>query len=378
MVLPGATLGVLGGGQLGRMFVLAASAIGYRVFVLDPDPSSPAGEIAHQHLQAAYDDGDALDRLASECSVITTEFENVPSGALEQLQDCCRVCPGANAVGIAQSRVREKQYVQSLGISCTPFQPVTSEQDIEQAFENMGPDLILKTARFGYDGRGQAVVRDFRQAAQAWQDLNEVECILEQRIDLQTEISCVLARSSMGVTDFFPVAENVHRNGILFTSTVPAGVDEDIQRAACSHAQSIADALDYCGVLALEFFLDQHGKLFFNEMAPRTHNSGHYTIDACYTSQFEQQVRVVCGLPLGSSRAHSAVTMVNLLGDLWEPCEPSWDQIMQDNRVKLHLYGKKQARPGRKMGHFCVLGAPGEETRPRAEQLYSRLHCAQV
>ena len=378
MVLPGATLGVLGGGQLGRMLVLAATAIGYRVCVLDPDPSSPAGEIAHQHLQAAYDDGDALDRLASECSVITTEFENVPAGVLEQLQGCCRVCPGAHAVEIAQSRVREKQYVQSLGISCTPFQPVTSEQDIEQAFENMGPDLILKTARFGYDGRGQAAVRNFRQAVQAWQALNGVECILEQRIDLQTEISCVLARSSTGATDFFPVAENVHRNGILFTSTVPAGVDEDIQRAACSHAQSIADALDYCGVLALEFFLDQHGKLFFNEMAPRTHNSGHYTIDACYTSQFEQQVRVVCGLPLGSSRAHSAVTMVNLLGDLWEPCEPSWDQIMQDSRVKLHLYGKKQARPGRKMGHFCVLGALGEDTRPRAEQLYSRLHGAQV
>ena len=373
MIVPGATLGVLGGGQLGRMFVHAATAMGYRVIVLDPDSSSPAGDIAHLHLKAAYDDSHALDRLVRECSVITTEFENVPAEVLGRLQNGCRVYPAANAVEIAQSRVREKRYVQSLGIPCTPFQPVDSERDIEQAFEVMGPDLILKTSRFGYDGKGQAWVQNPEQAVQAWRDHDRVACVLEKKIDLETEISCVLARSSAGETGFFQVAQNEHRDGILFTSTVPAQVNEEIQQLARSHAQKIAQELDYCGVLALEYFVDRQGCLFFNEMAPRTHNSGHYTIDACYTSQFEQQVRAVCGLPLGSSMMHSAVTMVNLLGDLWQPHEPCWDRIMQDTRVKLHLYGKKQARPGRKMGHFCLLAPLGEDTRVRAEQLFSKL-----
>lgn len=373
MVSPGATLGMLGGGQLGRMFVHAATAMGYRVIVLDPDSSSPAGEIAHLHLQADYDDARALDGLAQECSVITTEFENVPAAALGHLQNSCHVYPSARAVEIAQSRIREKQYAQSLDIPCTPFQPVGSEQDIKQAFENMGPNLVLKTVRLGYDGKGQAAVHSTEQAIRAWQDLDRVECILEQKIDLKTEISSVLARSSAGETSFFPIAENVHRDGILFTSTVPAHVDEGIQRLARSHAQRIAEDLDYCGVLATEYFVDKNYDLFFNEMAPRTHNSGHYTIDACYTSQFEQQVRAVCGLSLGSSRMHSAATMVNLLGDLWQQREPCWDKIMQDTHAKLHLYGKKQARPGRKMGHFCVLAPPGEDTRARAEQLFLKL-----
>ncbi len=377
MVFPGATLGVLGGGQLGRMFVHAATAMGYRVIVLDPDLSSPAGEIAHLHVQAGYDDARALDRLVQECSVITTEFENVPAEVLGHLQEKCCVYPRANAVEIAQSRVREKQYVQSLGISCTPFQPVDSERDIKVAFDDMGTDLVLKTARFGYDGKGQAVVQNVEQAVRAWQDLDRVECILERKIDLKAEISCVLARSSSGEMDFFRVAENVHQNGILFTSTVPASVDEDIQRLACTYAQKVVEELDYCGVLALEYFVDRQGVLFFNEMAPRTHNSGHYTIDACYTSQFEQQVRAVCGLSLGSTKMHSAVTMVNLLGDLWQQREPCWDKILRDNCVKLHLYGKKLARPGRKMGHFCVLAPPGEDTRYKAKQLFQRLQNGQ-
>ncbi|MXY15304.1 MAG: 5-(carboxyamino)imidazole ribonucleotide synthase [Proteobacteria bacterium] len=373
MVLPGATLGMLGGGQLGRMFVHAATAMGYRVIVLDPSPASPAGEIAQVHLQADYDDERALDELARECSVVTTEFENVPAQALQYLQGECRVYPSPDAVGIAQSRIREKQHVQSLGIPCTAFQPVCSDQDIRQAFEKIGSDLILKTARFGYDGKGQATVGSIDQAIEAWEGLDKAECILEKRIDLQTEISSVLARSSAGETSFFGIAENVHRNGILFTSTAPASVDEAIQDLARSHASKIAEDLDYCGVLAIEYFVDKSNNLYFNEMAPRTHNSGHYTIDACYTSQFEQQVRAVCGLSLGSTVAHSAVTMVNLLGDLWQRGEPRWNDLIEDTCVKLHLYGKTQARPGRKMGHFCVLAPPGENTRDRAEQLFSRL-----
>lgn len=373
MVLPGATLGMLGGGQLGRMFVHAATAMGYRVTVLDPSPDSPAGEIAHSHLQADYTDEQALDALARECAVVTTEFENVPAQVLQYLRDGCCVYPSPEAVSVAQCRIREKQYARSLDIPCTAFQPVRSDRDIRQAFEEIGADLILKTDRFGYDGKGQVCVSSVEQAMEAWKGLDQAECILEKRIDLRTEISCVLARSSSGETSFFTIAENLHRDGILFTSTVPAGVDEATQDLARSHARKIAEDLDYCGVLAVEYFVDQGNTLYFNEMAPRTHNSGHYTIDACYTSQFEQQVRAVCGLSLGSAAAHSAVTMVNLLGDLWQPAEPRWGDLMEEPSVKLHLYGKKQARPGRKMGHFCVLAPPGEDTRARAEQLFSRL-----
>ena len=373
MILPGATLGMLGGGQLGRMFVHAATAMGYRAIVLDPNPSSPAGEIAHSHLQAAYDDERALVKLSQECSVITTEFENVPAEVLERLQRDCRVYPSADAVNIAQNRIKEKQYAQSLGIPCTPFQSVHSEQDIEQAFEKIGADLILKTARFGYDGKGQVSVHSPEQAIQTWKGLDRVECILEKEIDLQTEISSVLARSSTGEMIFFEIAENVHRNGMLFTSTVPASVDEATQNQARCHAKKIAEDLNYCGVLATEYFIDKSNNLYFNEMAPRTHNSGHYTIDACYTSQFEQQVRATCGLSLGSPITHSAVTMVNILGDLWQHGEPRWNDIMEDIHVKLHLYGKKKARIGRKMGHFCVLAPLGGDTRARAEQLLSKL-----
>ena len=373
MILPGSTLGMLGGGQLGRMFTHAATAMGYRVAVLDPSPSSPAGEIAHLHLQADYEDKQALSKLAKECAVITTEFENVPAEVLEHLQNDCRVYPAAGAVGIAQSRIREKRFAQSLGIPCTAYHPVSSKQDIEQAFKEIGPDLILKTDRFGYDGKGQVVVKNAEQAIQAWKDLGAVECILEKEIDLQTEISSVLARSSIGEISHFEVAENIHRKGILFTSTVPAHVDEATRQLARHHAQKIAEDLDYCGVLATEYFIDRNNDLYFNEMAPRTHNSGHYTIDACYTSQFEQQVRAICGLSLGSAVTHSAVTMVNLLGGLWQEGEPRWCDIIDDPHVKLHLYGKQQARPGRKMGHFCVLAPPGEDTLVRAERLYSKL-----
>ena len=356
MILPGATLGMLGGGQLGRMFVHAATAMGYRVIVLDPNSSSPAGEIAHLHLQAKYDDAHSLNALAQECAVVTTEFENVPAEVFEHLEKTCLVSPSAHALELAQDRIKEKQFAQSLSIPPTPFYAVSSEKDINYAFSESSMPMILKTTRLGYDGKGQAVVKTAQECLEKWSELDNVDCVLEEKISLKSEVSVVLARSTAKELSFFPVAENVHRDGILFTSTVPAKVSEDIQNLAKSYAQKIAEELDYLGVLAVEFFIDNEGELFFNEMAPRTHNSGHYSMDACYTSQFEQQVRAICGLPLGDSNAHSAVTMVNVLGDLWNSKgqQPDWSRILNDN-VKLHLYGKHQARPGRKMGHFNYL-----------------------
>ena len=373
MIAPGATLGMLGGGQLGRMFLQAATAMGYRVIVLDPNTASPAGEIAHLHIQAQYDDAHSLKALAQACSVITTEFENVPAEVLKHLEENCLVCPSSIAVKTAQNRLTEKNYAQSLEIPVTPFHAVTSEQDITQIFGEFNQTLILKTASFGYDGKGQSVVDSQQQAIDAWKNSGMVESILEQKIELAAEISVVLARSTNTEIAYFPVAENVHQNGILHTSTFPALVDEKIQERAKAYTRAIAEDLNYCGVMAVEYFVDKNGKLYFNEMAPRTHNSGHYTIDACYTSQFEQQVRAICGLPLGDSNAHSAVTMVNLLGDLWSPQQPNWTKIMSNKNVKLHLYGKKDALPGRKMGHYCVLAPLGENTLSKAEELFSSL-----
>jgi 5-(carboxyamino)imidazole ribonucleotide synthase len=374
MILPGATLGMLGGGQLGRMFVHAATSMGYRVIVLDPSSSSPAGEIAHLHLQAKYDDAHSLKALAQECSVITTEFENVPAEVFEHLEKTCLVSPNARALELAQDRIKEKQFAQSLNIPPTPFYTVSNVQDIEQAFSDLSSPMILKTTRLGYDGKGQAVVNTAQECIDQWNKLDKVECVLEKKITLKSEVSVVLARSTAKELSFFPVAENVHKDGILFTSTVPANVSEDIQNLAKSHAQKIAEDLDYCGVLAVEFFVDDDGNLFFNEMAPRTHNSGHYTMDACYTSQFEQQVRAICGLPLGNPEAHSAVTMVNVLGDLWniQGEQPNWSRILTDN-VKLHLYGKHQARVGRKMGHFNYLAEQEMDTLANAEKAFLML-----
>ncbi len=373
MILPGATLGMLGGGQLGRMFVHAATSMGYRVIVLDPNSSSPAGEISHLHLQANYDDAHSLKALAQECAVITTEFENVPAEVFEYLEKTCQISPSARALELAQDRIKEKQFAQSVDVPPTPFHSVNNEEDIQKAFKALDAPLILKTTRLGYDGKGQAFVNSVQECIQRWNDLANVECVLEKKIDLTGEVSVVLARSVHNEISFFPVAENIHKDGILFTSTVPATVNEELQNLARSYTQKIAEALDYVGVLAVEFFIDSKGNLFFNEMAPRTHNSGHYTIDACYTSQFEQQVRAICGLPLGNSTCHSAVTMVNLLGDLWKPEQPDWSKIMLGNHIKLHLYGKKEARPGRKMGHFSVLGTLGSDTLNKAHELFSML-----
>lgn len=349
-----ATLGMLGGGQLGRFFVQAAHDLGYRVWVLDPDPSSPAGRIADRHLAAAYDDRVALDALATGCAAVTTEFENVPAPSLEYLARSVRVRPSAAAVAVCQDRIAEKIFLRDQHLPHGPFAVIRSEQDLAAAPAVLFPG-ILKVARFGYDGKGQARVTTRDDALAAWRQLGGEACVLEALLPLDCEVSVVLARDATGVAACFPIAENSHRHGILDVSIVPARISTALSDSARQCALRIAAALDYIGTLGVEFFISR-GVLYVNEMAPRPHNSGHYTLDACATSQYEQQVRALCGLPLGSPALTSPVVMVNLLGDLWSAGEPKWSELLSRPDLRLHLYGKHEARPGRKMGHFTVLG----------------------
>jgi 5-(carboxyamino)imidazole ribonucleotide synthase len=359
---PGQFLGLLGGGQLGRMFCAAAQAMGYRVMVVDPAATdeSPAASVADRHLQADYLDEEALDQLSAHCVAVTTEFENVPAQALARLAQSCAVSPDANAVSVAQNRLAEKAFAVSCGVPVAPHAAICSPDDITPALEALLPG-ILKTARLGYDGKGQVRVSSLAQLQAAFSDLKGVECVLEKRLNLALELSVIVARNRAGQCDTFPIAENSHRDGVLDVSVVPGRVPPAIAAQAADIARTMATKLNYVGVLCIEFFLLDDGQLLVNEMAPRPHNSGHYSIDACVTSQFEQQARILAGLPLGSTRQHSPAVMVNLLGDLWfEPesttaREPDWAGILRMPEVKLHLYGKTEARPARKMGHItCV------------------------
>lgn len=369
MILPGATLGVLGGGQLGRMFTSAALTMGYEVIVLDPDPQSPAGHIASKHIAADYTDAEALNALAHRCAAVTTEFENVPAAALETLARRCIVRPDAKAVAIAQDRILEKTFLHDHGFATAPFAIVRSAADVRAALGNVGLPAILKVARLGYDGKGQVRIDNADNALRAWDAVKHEPCILEQLLPLDTEVSIVLARGADGAIACWPVGENKHRNGILDVTLVPARISTSVARDAETLAQQIAIKLDYAGVMAVEFFVS-HGILRVNEIAPRPHNSGHFTLDACVTSQFEQQVRALCGLPLGETRLLSPVAMGNLLGDLWrEGRAPSWSSLLAQANVKLHLYGKRQARPGRKMGHFNVLAATAEQALAQAHAI---------
>ncbi len=355
MILPGATIGMLGGGQLGRMFTTAARILGYKVIILEPDPHSPAAHFADEHIEAPYDDQQALVELGEKCDVITTEFENIPAITLEKLTEYCPVHPAAAAVKIAQDRRVEKAFILECGLLPVPYGTIETHSDIATAAKKVTFPAILKNARFGYDGKGQQVINSADDIEIAFKEANQVPCVLEQRIDLDCEISVILGRNQNGESQCFPVAENLHRDGILFQSIVPARVDESIAKAAQTAAIRLADKLDYIGVLAVEFFVTNQGELLVNEIAPRTHNSGHYSLDACITSQFEQQVRMVCGLPFGDTRLLSPVVMTNMLGDLWGNSQPRWDILLKSPASKLHLYGKQQARAGRKMGHYCTL-----------------------
>ncbi len=367
-ILPPSWIGILGGGQLGRMFTSAAREMGYEVMVLDPDPHSPAGSLASEHLCADYRDPSALDRMAAQCAVITTEFENIPAEALDRLAHSCPVHPSADALAVAQNRIREKRFIRELGLPTSPFISLQQDSDLQRLDQVVYP-AILKTATLGYDGKGQIVCADAEAARRGYAELG-VPCVLEQKIDLALELSVVLGRDTRGRSRCFPLAENRHAGGILDVSLVPAAVDEALAAQARDAATRIADGLDYIGVLAVEFFVSSDGELLVNEIAPRPHNSGHFTQDACHCSQFELQLRMICGLPAGNLQLQTPAAMLNLLGDLWpEQGEPDWASVLEIEDACLHLYGKKQARSGRKMGHINCLAASRQQAEQSVEHL---------
>jgi 5-(carboxyamino)imidazole ribonucleotide synthase len=375
-LLPGATgtdgrpvtLGVMGGGQLGRMFVQSAQSMGYFTAVLDPDKTSPAGLVAHYHIDAEYLDEQGLAQLMQRCAAITTEFENVPAPALYTLGAHRPVSPSAESVAICQDRAEEKRHFMKSGVPCAPFAVIESEADLAQIDARLLPG-ILKTSRLGYDGKGQIGVADRAALAAAWSALKQVPCVLEQRLPLQLELSVIVARGADGAVVHLPVQQNLHRDGILAVTQVPApDISADLQQRAIESARRLAQEMRYLGVLCVEFFVLQDGSLVANEMAPRPHNSGHYSIDACDVSQFDLQVRCMAGLPLPTPRLHSSAVMINLLGDLWfdergEERTPPWNDVLALPGAHLHLYGKAGARRGRKMGHLTITGADAASAR---------------
>jgi 5-(carboxyamino)imidazole ribonucleotide synthase len=344
--------------------------MGYRVMVLDPDPHSPAGLIADEHLIAGYHDPAAVIRMEKECAAVTTEFENVPADTMAHLAQALPVRPSSAAVAICQNRLVEKNFLRKHKLPHASYAEVFTATDITAAPDLLFPG-ILKVARFGYDGKGQMRVANREEAMSAFHKMNDEPCVLEQMLSLDYEVSVVLARDAEGNVKCFPVAENSHRHGILDVTIVPARMGPCSGGDAQELANIVAREMDYVGVLAVEFFVSR-GRIYVNEMAPRPHNSGHYTIDACAVSQYEQQVRALCGLPLGDGKMHSAAVMVNLLGDLWfagnmdEAREPEWQQLFAVPNLRLHLYGKREARPGRKMGHFTVIGSDPEQVQNTA------------
>ena len=366
-IAPGATLGVLGGGQLGRMFVHAAQQLGYRTAVLEPDAASPAAQLAHEHVRTRYDDADGLARLAQGCAAITIEFENVPATALAALASERPVAPSANAVAICQDRAAEKAAFTRAGVACAPHALIAAAGDAARVDSSLFPAL-LKTSRLGYDGKGQRHVATQAALADALDAFGGAACVLEKRLSLAGEISVIVARGRDGEVVHLPPQENVHRDGILAITRVPAVAASAVQqREAVALAIRMAEFLDYVGVLCVEFFLLEDGALIANEMAPRPHNSGHYSIDACDVSQFELQVRTLVGAPLCAPRLHSPCVMLNLLGDLWfgeasaEAVEPPWQRLLALAGVHLHLYGKAEPRRGRKMGHVTITASSADE-----------------
>jgi 5-(carboxyamino)imidazole ribonucleotide synthase len=384
MLLPGAvvngqpvTLGVMGGGQLGRMFVHAAQAMGYFTVVLDPDPASPAGLVSHHHIQTDYLDEQGLAQLMQRCTAITTEFENVPAPALLTLGAHRFVAPGADAVAIAQDRAAEKAHFVKCGVPVAPHAVIETEAQLQAVTGDLLPG-ILKTARLGYDGKGQVRVKTQAELARAWDELKRVPCVLEKMLPLKDECSVIVARGGDGQCVHFPVQRNIHRDGILAVTEVYEGaVPAVLAQQAVAAAKAIAEGLQYVGVLCVEFFVLEGGQLVVNEMAPRPHNSGHYTLDACDQSQFDLQVRTLAGLPLTQPRQHSAAIMLNVLGDLWPEAmasgpdarsTPDWDRVLALPGTHLHLYGKLSARKGRKMGHLNITAATPQAARAVALQ----------
>ncbi|MGI4790636.1 MAG: 5-(carboxyamino)imidazole ribonucleotide synthase [Janthinobacterium lividum] len=355
-ILPGATLGILGSGQLGRMFTLSARSLGYRVHTFSPDTDTPTGQVADLEVAAAYDDLEAVREFARAVDVVTFEFENVPAETAAAVAAIVPVRPGGSVLHIAQNRKREKEFLSSHGFPCAPFRLVTSLNELEAALKTIGTPSILKTAGFGYDGKGQVRLKNASEAADAWTALGGSECVLEGFIDFEREISVVAARGLDGSFAHYGAIENAHKDGILDISVCPLPhIEPNTAAQAVEITQAICEVLNVVGVLCVEFFVTTDGSLIVNEMAPRPHNSGHLTIEAHATSQFEQQVRAVCGLPLGSTQLLRPAAMANLLGEVWENGTPDWVSALAIPNVALHLYGKEQARPGRKMGHLTAL-----------------------
>jgi 5-(carboxyamino)imidazole ribonucleotide synthase len=373
-ILPGSYLGILGGGQLGRMFTQAAQAMGYKVCVLDPSLDSPAGSIAEKFIQADYIDSIALKEMAALCASVSTEFENVPAQALDELESLgVFVAPRSSCVSLAQNRIAEKKFLATwkaeTNIGPAPYFVIEHDADIEHVPAELLPG-ILKTARMGYDGKGQATVYNSEELIAAWNNFGRVPCVLEKRMDLDFEVSALVVRGYDDAVVAYPVAQNIHRDGILHTSTVPAPSIKPVQeKKIIDAAKALIRKIDYVGVLCIEFFVLKNGDIVANEIAPRPHNSGHYTMDACVTSQFEQQVRAMARLPLGDVRQLAPVSMLNILGDLWfegsedNAKEPAWNKVLAHPDAKLHLYGKSAPRMGRKMGHINCLGEALNEAR---------------
>lgn len=377
MITPGSTIGILGGGQLGRMLMLSGRALGYRFHVFEPKGPCAAGMVADLEINAPYDDEAALRRFAEGVDIITLEFENIPADVIEMLTAIKPVMPGREALHICQHRQREKDFLKANGLPCVPFEYADSAESLKTAVETIGFPCVIKTAAFGYDGKGQIKLNAAEEAADCdylWNYLeNPPRVVVEKWIHHVGEFSVVCARKADGSKSTFPMAENIHVHHILHASIVPARVTEATQAAGAELACKIADLLDVVGLIAVELFLEEDGRLIINEMAPRPHNSGHYTIDGCVTSQFEQHIRAVTDLPLGSTELLKPTVMINLLGDVWKDGEPDWAGLLSDPRVKLHLYDKGEARPGRKMGHFTVLGDDIDTTLDAAERYFAKL-----
>ncbi|WP_235934789.1 5-(carboxyamino)imidazole ribonucleotide synthase [Candidatus Laterigemmans baculatus] len=367
MFPPGATIGMLSGGQLGRMFALIAQSMGYRVVVFDRQPDSPASQAANQTVLGDFDDTAALDAFAALCDVVTLEWENIPTSTVRRVAETTPVCPSAEVLQVAQDRRREKQTLADFGLPVTPFRSVDSQQDAEQAAAEFGFPIVLKTARSGYDGKGQQLVRTPEELAAACQAFAGEPLVAEQWITHRRELSVIVARNYRGETAVYPVFENRHEHHILDLSLCPAEDSQQIQQAAEGIATVAAESLGLVGLLCVELFETQDGQLLINEIAPRPHNSGHLTIEAAATSQFEQQVRAVCGLTLGATTVHRPAAMVNLLGDLWQPTPPAFENVFAVPEAHLHLYGKASARAGRKMGHITALADTPEEAIARAQ-----------
>ena len=373
-ILPGATVGVLGSGQLGRMFTIAARRLGYRVHTFSPDQDSPTGQVADHEIAASYDDLEAIAAFAREVAAVTFEFENVPSATVDALGPDVVVRPSGHVLHTTQHRVREKQFLAGAGIPVAPFTIVETAEGLQAGIERIGAPAILKTASFGYDGKGQARIARAADALAAWETIGRQPAVLEQVIDFACEVSVVVARGHDGTVVDYGAIENAHARHILDVSVWPARVADETAREAVRVARAACEALDVVGVLCVEMFVTGDGGVIVNELAPRPHNSGHLTIDAHVTCQFEQQLRAVCGLPLGSTRAHApAAAMANLLGDEWAHGEPDWASALALPGVKLHLYGKSEARPGRKMGHLTVTGETPAEAEALAREARVRL-----